>query len=81
MTNIAKYDECFANAFMLNRDDISISTLEYQGTKQWDSVGHMALVANIEDSFGIMLDMEDVIGFSSYLVGKKILEKYDVTFP
>ena len=44
----------------------------------WDSVGHMTLMAAIEDAFDIMLDTDDIVDFSSYEKGKEILKKYDV---
>jgi len=41
----------------------------------------MALVAMIEDAFGIMLEMDDIIDFGSYTIGISILEKYDIEIP
>ena len=46
----------------------------------WDSVGHMSLIAALEDAFGIVLDVDDIIDFSSFEKGKEILGKYDVAF-
>jgi hypothetical protein len=39
----------------------------------------MALMALLEDNFGIMMDTDDIIDFSSFEVGREILKKYDVT--
>ncbi len=39
---------------------------------------HMQLVGEIEDTFDIMLDTDDVIGMSSYPVARQILAKYGV---
>ena len=50
--------------------------LKYQGIPQWDSVGHMNLIAALEDAFDLMLDMDDVIGMNSIAVCKNILKKY-----
>jgi acyl carrier protein len=52
--------------------------LEYQSILEWDSVGHMTLVATLEEVFDIMLDTDDIIDFSSYEKGKEIMKKYDV---
>jgi hypothetical protein len=38
----------------------------------------MALVAEIEDAFDIMLETDDVIGLSSFEVAKEILARYGV---
>ena len=79
MSQMAKYKECFSKAFLReDLDESALRQLEYQGIKECDSVGHMALIANVEDTFGIMMDMEDVIGFSSFQVGIGILAKYGI---
>jgi len=44
----------------------------------WDSVLQLSLVTAIEDAFDIMLDAEDILGFTSYAAGKEILMKYNV---
>lgn len=54
--------------------------LEYNSIKQWDSTAHMALVAQLEAEFNIMLDIDDIIDMSSVGKCKQILEKYDVKF-
>lgn len=78
MTNIEKYRDAFITIFNLDGEDPT--ALEYQSIKEWDSVGHMGLMAELEESFDIMLDTEDIIGFSSYKIGLEILSKYEVNF-
>ena len=55
-------------------------SFEYAKTAGWDSVAHMRLVAEIETTFDIMLDTEDVIDMSSFRKARDILGKYAVTF-
>lgn len=76
MANLQKYDRVFTETFGV--EDASLKTLKYQGVASWDSVGHMSLVAALEDAFGITFDTDDIIDFSSYEVGKNILKKYKV---
>jgi acyl carrier protein len=76
MTNIEKYAQTFTETFGISAD--KLPALEYQAVPEWDSVGHMALVAALEAAFDIMLDTEDIIGFSSFEKGKEILKKYGV---
>jgi len=76
MDTIQKYKEVFINHLQVTEDQLS--TLTYQSVSTWDSVGHMGLMANLEDAFDIMLDTDDIIDFSSYVKGKEILAKYDV---
>jgi acyl carrier protein len=79
VTNVEKYTECFVKAFELPDDsDIDIGSLEYQSIAQWDSAGHMVLIALLEDCFEIMLETDDIIDFSSFEKGKEIIKKYEV---
>ncbi|MBY6081860.1 acyl carrier protein [Ruegeria arenilitoris] len=79
MTNKEQYDAAFIEVFEIEQSDLNDS-LEYQSIKAWDSVGHMALMAALEDAFDIMLEMDDIVDFGSYQTGLKTLEKYGVTF-
>jgi acyl carrier protein len=45
-----------------------VEKLEYRGIEAWDSVGHMSLVAAIEDEFDVQLDTDQVIDLSSFNV-------------
>ncbi len=79
MTNLEKYNKAFCDSFEIDTD--KLQDLKYQGIDMWDSVGHMTLIANIEDAFDIMMDTDDIIDFSSYVKGLDILaSKYDVQF-
>lgn len=77
MNNREKYDEAFIEAFDLKQDQLN-SSLEYQSINAWDSVGHMALIAELEDVFDIMLEMDDIVDFGSYETGIKTMQKYGV---
>ena len=76
MANIDTYNNAFINALQV--EEAELKGLEYQGVANWDSVGHMSLVAELEDAFDIMMDTDDIIDFSSYEKGIEILKKYDV---
>jgi acyl carrier protein len=77
MINKDKYDAIFVECFAVDRQQLN-EQLTYQSVPTWDSVGHMAMIAQLEDGFGIMLEMDDIIDFSSYTVGIQILSKYGV---
>lgn len=79
MSIIEKYNKAFSEGLNIPVEKIS-ETLKYQDIPEWDSVGHMGLVASIEDTFGIEMDTDDIINFSSYEVGINILKKYKVEF-
>lgn len=77
MSNIQKYNSAFVDTFHITEADLP--ELKYQTVVGWDSVGHMQLMAALEEVFGIELDIDDIIDFSSYAKGKEILAKYQVT--
>ena len=55
--------------------------MQYTGIQAWDSIGHMSLIAALEETFDIMMDTDDIIDLSSFEKGMEILnEKYDVEF-
>ncbi len=78
MTNVEKLAKVFADTFGIS--EAETKGLQYQGIEQWDSVGHMTLVAAIEDDFDIQLDTDDIIDMSSFEKAQEILAKYDVHF-
>ena len=43
-------------------------------------IGHMTLISALEENFSITIDTDDIVDFSSFEVGKKILSKYGVKF-
>lgn len=46
--------------------DVDTSKLIYNDYPGWDSVGHMTLVAALEEKFDCMLEMDDILDMSSY---------------
>lgn len=77
MTNLEKYRKAFVDGIGVSED--IVDTLTFQAVEQWDSVGHMSLIAALEDAFDIVFETEDIIGLSSFEKGKEILAKYGVT--
>lgn len=76
MSNLDKYNQVFIKSFKIKKD--KLKKLKYQSINQWDSVGHMSLMGALEEKFKITLEMDDIIDFSSYEFGKKILKKYKI---
>lgn len=72
----AKYKEIFQQSFQCK----DVEDLKYQDIQAWDSVGHMGLVAALEDEFQIEMEIDDIIDMSSFVKGKEILSKYGVNF-
>jgi len=78
MTNLEKYTNIFVETFGITQEEAE--GLEYMGISDWDSVGHMGLIAAIEDEFDIMMETDDIIDFSSFEKGKELLAKYGIEF-
>ena len=79
MSNAEKYLDIFKESFEV--DEETAKGLKYQDIPAWDSVGHMSLIAALEDTFDIMMDTDDIIDFSSFEKGKEILAKnYGIEF-
>jgi len=76
MTENEKYVHAFVETFQIKQEETI--NLEYQSIAEWDSIGHMTLITELEDAFNITMDTDDIIDFSSFEKGKEILRKYDV---
>ena len=53
--------------------DVTVEELKYRDIPSWDSLGHMSLVAAIEDEFGVQFETEQVIDMSSFKVAVDML--------
>jgi acyl carrier protein len=76
MTELKKYNAAFVEVMGVTEDQLP--GLVYQAIAGWDSVGHMQLMTQLEEVFGIAFEMEDILDFSSYEKGVEILRKYGV---
>ena len=77
MSNKEKYDNSFVEAFLIDKKKLDKS-LEYNSIPEWDSIGHMTLIGELEKNFSISIETDDVIDFSSYQKGISILKKYKI---
>ena len=77
MNNLEKYKAIFAEVFGVEdaiiTDDFSKETID-----GWDSVHQLNIIALLEETFDILLDPEDIMGFTSFVAGKEILSKNGV---
>jgi len=77
MDNKNIYISAFVEAFSIEEDKVN-NDLKYESITEWDSIGHMGLIAELEDGFEISMEMDDIIDFSSFEKGKEILAKYNI---
>lgn len=78
MGNYEKYLKVFMETFKVGKDQAK--DLKYQDVDLWDSVGHMDLVANLEDVFEIEMESDEIIDLSSFNKGIDILKKHNIVF-
>lgn len=76
MSEMSQYNKVFVTILQVAPE--ALPGLEYQAVTAWDSIGHMQLMTELEEVFGVVFEMEDILDFSSYEKGKEILRKYGV---
>lgn len=77
MSNLEKLNNIFAEVFSVEVSALG-ADFDNKSVDNWDSVHQLSLTTAVEDEFDIMLDAEDILGFSSYEKAKEILGKYDI---
>lgn len=77
MSNKDKYDKVFIDCFGVTPDQLN-DKFVYQCVAAWDSVGHMGMIAALEEAFNIMMETEDIIEFGSYTIGIEKMKKYGI---
>ncbi len=79
MSNKEELKKIFIESLSIDKKNFSES-IKYNSVPQWDSIGHMTLVAAIEEKFKITIDTDDIVDFSSFKKGIEILKKYEINF-
>ena len=72
-----KYKKIFQESLNINDKDFT-ENLNYNDIPEWDSIGHMTLIAALEENYNISIETDDIVDFSSFNKGKEILRKYKV---
>jgi|TARA_B110000967_G_C18845395_1_gene541685 acyl carrier protein len=78
MSKLEKYRSAFKDSLSVKDEDVN-EKLEYNSIPEWDSIGHMTLMSNLEEEFDISIETDDIVDFSSFKKGIEILKKYKVT--
>lgn len=61
-------------------DNLINDELKYQSIPEWDSVNHMYLITELENSFELEIDSDDILEIKSFKEAKEVLKKYGVEF-
>ena len=78
MGNLEKYNNAFVQVFGAKVEELN-NNYGKETIGEWDSVHQLSLIAELEEAFDIMFDPEDIMEMTSYVKGKELLLKYDVT--
>ena len=77
MTNLDKLNGIFCEVFSVDASALG-ARFDNKSVEGWDSVRQLNLTSNIEDTFDIMLDPEDILECTSYDNARAILAKYEI---
>ena len=77
MTNKEKYKKIFIEALSIESSNFD-EKIKYNDISEWDSIGHMTLMAALEEGFSISMETDDIVDFSSFKKGIEVLKKYKV---
>lgn len=79
MNNLEKYNKVFCDVMQVGEE--KLANLKFKESDYWDSIGHMTLIAALEEEFDIMLETEDMMAINSYTKGKDVLSNnYGISF-
>lgn len=79
MTNFEKYKSIFEDVFDV--DEVVLDAhFTFKEVDSWDSMTHLSLITELEDTFDVMFETEDILHFGGFVNGMEILKRYGVKF-
>ena len=72
-----KYKDIICKSLSINNSKFN-ENIKYNEIPEWDSIGHMTLIAALEEEYKINFETDDIVDFSSFKKGVDILKKYNV---
>ena len=79
MSNKQKYQDIFIKSLSIDSNKFN-ENIKYNEIPEWDSIGHMTLISELEEGFNISMETDDIVDFSSFKKGVEILKKYSISF-
>ena len=77
MDSKQKYQDIFVKSLSIDKNKFN-TDIKYNEIPEWDSIGHMTLMSGLEEGFGITMETDDIVDFSSFKKGFEILNKYGI---
>ena len=72
-----KYQDIFIKSLSIDSNKFN-ENIKYNEIPEWDSIGHMTLIAELEEEYKISFETDDIVDFSSFKKGITILKKYNI---
>ncbi|WP_242826631.1 acyl carrier protein [Oribacterium sp. NK2B42] len=79
MSNREKYAQIFKDVFGVNDSELN-EKFNFKEVEKWDSFAHLTLISELETTFDVMFETEDILHYGGYLNGMDILKRYGVEF-
>jgi acyl carrier protein len=70
------FDRLLAQAFRAGLDlppETDVGSLAFERHPHWDSLGHISLIAALEEAFGVRLGEDDVLAIDDYPAAAALL--------
>lgn len=79
MSNDEKYLQIFKDIFNVDESELN-ENFTFKDVDSWDSLTHLTLISELEETFDVMFETEDILHYGGFLNGKEILKKYGIDF-
>jgi len=76
-TNEERLKEIFAKVFLIDEEKVN-DKLSRKDMEEWDSMGHLMLISEIESTFSVFISDKDITKIKTIGDIKKILRKLGV---
>ncbi len=77
--NREKYQKIFTDIFAVDKAELT-DAFTFKNVENWDSLTHLTLISELEATFDVIFETDDILHFGGYKNGMEILKKYGVEF-
>lgn len=78
MTNLEKYQKVLKANLGIKEEDMNDGVMVFNRYPKWNSVRHMEIVSELEETFDVQFEVLDITSFDQYSAGIEILRNLGV---
>lgn len=78
MTNLEKYQKVLKANLGIKEEDMNDGVMVFNRYPKWNSVRHMEIVSELEETFDVQFEVLDITAFDKYSAGIEILRNLGV---